>query len=57
MLINEKLVNAVVERVKQKLNTNYSPEAMKLRRLEQDLRSLRSQVAQLKQKIQELEDK
>lgn len=56
MLVNEKLVNAVVERVKQKLNTNYSPEAMKMRRLEQDLRSLRSQVAQLKQQIKELTD-
>ena len=57
MLINEKLVNAVVERVKQKMNTNYSPEAMKMRRLEQDIRSLRSQIAQLKQQIKELTEK
>ena len=56
MLVNEKLVNAVVERVKQKMNTNYSPEAMKMRRLEQDIRSLRSQIAQLKQQIKELVD-
>ena len=57
MLVNEKLVNAVVERVKQKMNTNYSPEAMKMRRLEQDIRSLRSQLAQLKQQIKELTEK
>ena len=57
MLVNEKLVNAVVERVKQKMNTNYSPEAMKMRRLEQDIRSLRSQIAQLKQQIKELTEK
>ena len=54
MLVNQKLVDAVVERVKQKLNSSYSPEAIKMRRLEQDVRSLRSQVAQLKKQIEEM---
>ena len=53
MIVNQKLVDAVVDRVKQKLKSAYSPEATKLRRLENEIRSLRSKVSQLEKLIEE----
>jgi outer membrane murein-binding lipoprotein Lpp len=54
MIINQKLVDAVVERVKQKMNSTYSPEAAKMRRLETEVRTLRSRVAQLQKQVEEI---
>ena len=51
MIVNQRLVDAVVERVKQKLTSTYSPEAIKMRRLEQDVRTLRSKLAQLEKLV------
>jgi len=53
MIVNQKLIDAVVARVKQKMNSTYSPEATKLRRLENEVRSLRSKVSQLEKLIEE----
>ena len=50
---NQKLIDAVVARVNQKMNSTYSPEATKLRRLENEVRSLRSKVSQLEKLIEE----
>ena len=53
MLVNQRLVDAVVSEVKRKMNSTYSPEATKLRRLENEVRSLRSKVSQLEKLIEE----
>ena len=54
MLVNQKIVDAVVERVKQKMNSTYSPDAIKMRRLEQEVRTLRSKVSQLQKQVEEM---
>ena len=53
MIVNQRLVDAVVERVKQKLNSTYSPDAIRMRRMQNEVRSLRAKVSQLEKLIEE----
>jgi outer membrane murein-binding lipoprotein Lpp len=53
MIVNQKLVNAVVTKVNQRTKSAYSPEAVKMRRLEQDVRTLRAQIARLQKLVEE----